>query len=188
MIRKNWFAIFTCLIICAWTLAFYVDLKAEEEDVNVSAEDLVDDEDDYGNINDSIEDIREEVEELIDLQKESNKDNTSYHDEYIKRYEELIDKLGSAYDVEEDQNINNTKDGEYLPEEEQTQESTEEVINDEEEIENDGSENSNLPADAQYEDAFIQIHEDLQKIMISIWALAGLLLGSKLISRMFGNG
>ena len=32
------------------------------------------------------------------------------------------------------------------------------------------------------------IHEDNQKIMISIWALTGLTLGTKLISRMFGNG
>ena len=32
------------------------------------------------------------------------------------------------------------------------------------------------------------IHEDNQKIMISIWTLTGLTLGTKLISRMFGNG
>ena len=32
------------------------------------------------------------------------------------------------------------------------------------------------------------IHQDNQKIMISIWTLTGLTLGSKLISRMFGNG
>ena len=32
------------------------------------------------------------------------------------------------------------------------------------------------------------IHEDNFKIMISIWTLTGLSLGTKLISRMFGNG
>ena len=187
MIRKNWFAIFTCCIICAWTLAFYVDLKAEEDEINVSAEEITEEDDDYVNINDSIEDIREEVEELIELQKESNKDNTSYHDEYIKRYEELIDKLGNAYVIEEDQEVNYKKDGEILPEEEQTEESTQVGMN-EEEVENDGNEDNSISDNAEYTDSFIQIHEDLQKIMISIWALAGLFLGSKLISRMFGNG
>jgi septal ring factor EnvC (AmiA/AmiB activator) len=32
------------------------------------------------------------------------------------------------------------------------------------------------------------IHEDNQKIMISLWSLFGLLLGTRLIKGMFGNG
>lgn len=39
-----------------------------------------------------------------------------------------------------------------------------------------------------YTKYFEDLHSDLQKLMVSIWALFGLLLGSKLIVGMFGNG
>lgn len=39
-----------------------------------------------------------------------------------------------------------------------------------------------------YTQNFVELHEDNQKIMISLWALFGMLLGSKLIKGMFGNG
>ena len=39
-----------------------------------------------------------------------------------------------------------------------------------------------------YTSYFQLLHEDMQKIMISIWCLFGMLLGTKLIRGMFGNG
>lgn len=42
--------------------------------------------------------------------------------------------------------------------------------------------------DIDYADSFQVLHEDNQKIMISLWCLFGMLLGSKLIKGMFGNG
>lgn len=39
-----------------------------------------------------------------------------------------------------------------------------------------------------YTEKFEDLHKDNQKIMISLWCLFGMLLGSKLIKGMFGNG
>ena len=183
MIKKNWFFILTCLLVAAWTLAFYVDLKAEEDAI---AEEEIVEESDNEDINDVIDDIRDDVEQLIELQKENNNDNAIYHKDNIKKYEDLLDKLNESTEnneKEEEEEVikNQTRVVEADPPEEGT-------TQDEEIFQDDSNQNNDISDNAEYSDDFIQLHEDLQKIMISLWALAGLFLGSKLISRMFGNG
>ena len=59
------------------------------------------------------------------------------------------------------------------------------------ESENQESSENQVPQTADYSEilqAMNVLHEDIQKVMISMWCLCGLYLGTKLIKGLFGNG
>lgn len=63
-----------------------------------------------------------------------------------------------------------------------------EKVNEIVKMESEEKESREAETDLDYTDTLQVLHEDNQKIMISLWCLFGILLGSKLIKGMFGNG
>ena len=138
-----------------------------------------------------VEDIRDLVKDLNVVAEDIKNDNAVYYeagkeekDELMNKIDNLLERLADANKVEmeaEKQEDDSDNNEEELKKGNTENESTES-------LEKNGNEDNDISVNAEYSDDLIQIHEDLQKIMLSIWALAGLLIGSKLISRMFGNG
>ena len=191
MIRRNWIVVFTVLMITCWTMAFYVSLRAEDE---TSTEDEIEDvsEDIEPSVDDIpllIDDIRDEVEKLEELQKQNNDDMGIYHKDTSDKFDVLIEILTRDLEGEEKEEPKNIDDNTEVLEETRGEELTKngEEESTEASTEVDGS-NDDIPVDASDQIDLLQIHQDIQKLMLSIWAIAGLFLGSKLISRMFGNG
>ena len=142
-----------------------------------------------------LEEIKDSVNEIKDILKESNKADENYYQQSISEQKTMNDNLeeglGDGQDYSDPVYDNGGQQSSYSQEnnieaadpEEATTEAYEGSTENDNNISNDSVSTENITRQD-----ILDLHSDLQKIMLSIWALAGLYLGTKLISRMFGNG
>ena len=143
-----------------------------------------------------IEDIRDGVTDIKDILTEAKKADENYYQESINEQKSINDSLDQENEVDENDDdpvLNNDSGVSEVPEEsdvsqEQNSAPEEGTTQVGEGLENGNDENAVVSDQTISREDILVLHSDLQKIMISMWALAGLYLGTKLISRMFGNG
>lgn len=182
------FILATVLIVAVCVIGLNADiLRAEEvEAENESSEDV--------SFLTMLEEIKDGVTEIKDILEDSKMQDENYYQESINEQKTMSDNLeGEDSSVSGDSNIiyddSSVNSGVSDQDSEQVEEAPEEAttqnvggVND------DNTENDVIHDETITKSDILELHSDLQKIMLSIWALAGLFMGSKLISRMFGNG
>lgn len=180
--------VITVLIVSACFIGLNADiLRAEEiEAGNESEEDVT--------FLSMLEEIKDGVTDIKGILEDSRKQDENFYQESINEQKTLNDNMGgdentdgagdssSLYDDNNDVSELSTEDAEQVVPDEATTEAPEGEIND------DNAEDDPVQLENVTRQDILDLRSDLQKILISMWALAGLLLGTKLISRMFGNG
>lgn len=178
----------TVLIVCVCFIGLNADI--------IRAEEVETENDSSGDVNylTMLEDINNGVSDIKGILEDSRKQDENYYQQSINEQKILNDNVGGDYDIDgawdssslyndnNDVSEISTEDGEQVVQEEATTEVKEGEKND------DNAEDDPVQLENVTKQDILVLHSDLQKIMISIWALAGLMLGTKLISRMFGNG
>lgn len=139
-----------------------------------------------------LEDIKDGVTDIKDILEDSRKQDEEFYQVSVNEQKELNDNIGGVdngtrdsndlYDSDNNVSELSTEDAEQVGPEEGTTEMQEGEKND------NNAEDDPVQLENVTRQDILDLRSDLQKIMISMWALAGLLLGTKLISRMFGNG
>ena len=141
-----------------------------------------------------VEEIRDGVTDIKDILQDTKEADENYYQESINEQKTMNDNLegedssvsGDSNSIYDDSSVNSgvsDQDSEQV--EEAPEEATTQNVGG---VNDDNAENDAIYDETITKSDILELHSDLQKIMLSIWALAGLFLGSKLISRMFGNG